>query len=178
MHFQRRFSPSALFTVLIAGVLVGSIVISSQWNFEARIVPLAVCYTALACAVFSLCNEIFLRPATTETGGGSAGGGDAALGSGREPALSLRTSLTRAAGFFAWCGGYVVLAKLIGMLGAIFVFVALCVRFWGRETMTRGLVLALGMTTFSWLLFDQLLAIPWPQNLLIDVFPALQPYVR
>ena len=90
-----------------------------------------------------------------------------------EPALDIRSYLTRAAGFFAWCGGYVVLAKLIGMLAAIFVFVVFCVRFWGRETMARELLLALGMTTFCWLLFDRLLAIPWPQYLLGDVVRSI-----
>ena len=181
-HFRLRFSQSAFFTLLIAAVIAVSIASASQWNFEARIIPLAVGYTALACALLSVLNEVFLRQATAA---GEPGGlADAAAGESAglartapapdgEPALDIRTYLTRAAGFFAWCGGYAVLAKLIGMLAAIFVFVAFCVRFWGRETMARGLLLALGMTTFCWLLFDRLLAVPWPQYLLGDVVRSI-----
>ena len=170
-QFLPRFSRSAFFTLIIAGVIAISIAVASQWNFEARIVPLAVGYTALACAFLSVCNEVFLRSAAAA--GEPAGLARTAAASDEEPALDIRTYLTRAASFFAWCGGYVVLAKLIGMLAAIFIFVAFCVRFWGRETMTRGLLLALGMTTFCWLLFDRLLAVPWPQYLLGDVVRSI-----
>ena len=168
-RLRPRFSRSALFTLAIAGVVAVSIAIASRWNVEARIVPLAVGYTALACAVLSIFNEVFLRPAAAEAGVEPEGLADAARAPDGEPALDTGTYLTRAAAFFAWCVGYVVLAKLIGMLAAIFVFVAFCVRFQGRETMARGLLLALGVTTFCWLLFDRLLAVPWPQYLLGDV---------
>ena len=67
-HFQPRFSQSAFFTLLIAGVIAVSIGVASQWNFEARIVPLAVGYTALACALLSVFNEVLLRPASRRRG--------------------------------------------------------------------------------------------------------------
>ena len=70
-QFRVRFSRSALFTLLILGVIAVSIGVASQWNFEARIVPLAVGYTALVCAFLSVCNEVFLRSASAagENGG-------------------------------------------------------------------------------------------------------------
>ena len=172
-RFRARFSRSAFFTLLIAGVVAVSIAIASRWNVEARIVPLAVGYTALACAVLSIFNEVFLRPAAAEAGVEPEGLAPAARVPDGEPALDIKTYLTRAAGFFAWCVGYVVLAKLIGMLAAIFVFVVFCVRFQGRETLVRGLLLATGMTTFCWLLFDRLLAVPWPQYLLSDIVRSI-----
>jgi len=173
LRWQPRLSPAALFTFLIGAMLTASIVVTSQWNFEARIVPLAVGYTALACAILSLFNEIFLRP---ETAGAEAAA--TMEGTGEEPGQDLRTVLKRAVEFFAWCGGYLLLARVTGMLAAIFVLILLCVRIWGREKLTLALVLAVGMTAFSWLLFDRLLAIPWPQNLLGEAFPALRPFLR
>ena len=167
-----QLTRAAPFTVLVIAALAVSIVVSSQWNFEARVVPLAVGYTALVCALLSLVYEVFMRPPAEVPSAAETRGRE------RVSDLGLRELLTRAGVFFAWCVTYLVLAKGIGMLPAIFVFVALCVRFWGRETLTRGLLLALGITAFSWFLFDQLLAIPWPQSLLGDAFPALQPYVQ
>jgi len=175
-----RFTSSAVFTALIIAVLLVSVRMLLQWNFEARIVPLAVTTVALICAVLSLANELFLQPAdrgTEPAGQPQDVPTDLPAFSGAS-GLDLRTLLTRAAAFFAWCGAYLLLARLTGMLAAMFLFVALCVRLWGRESLIRALVLALGVTAFSWLLFDQLLAIPWPQNLLGESFPALRPYLK
>ena len=176
LQLRPRFSVSALFTVVILAALVASIVVTSQWNFEARIVPLAVGYTAAACAVLSVLNEVFLRPAA---GAALESPGAAATEEGGEGfSLDVRTVLIRAGEFFAWCGGYLLLARVTGMLAAILIFVVLGVRLWGRETLPRALALGLGVTAFSWLLFDFILAIPWPQNWLGGMFPALQPFLR
>lgn len=176
LRLRPRFSTSALFTVSILAVLVGFVLVTSQWNFEARIVPLAVGYTAMICAILSVINEVFLRSAT----GAALETESSAEASGKGEALTLngQTVLIRAAEFFAWCGGYLLLARVTGMLPSIFVFVVLGVRFWGRETIAWALGLGIGVTAFSWLLFDRVLSIPWPQNLLGGIFPALQPFLR
>ena len=169
-----RLTPSALFTLAIITAIAISLQVSSEWNFEARIVPFSVGMAALAFAVLSLCNEVFLRSAGANR--------EAAPGPRGTPAVTvqsnLRASLARGAEFFIWCACYVILAQLLGMLVAMFVFVAVFVRFWGQETLARGLLLAMCVTTFSWLLFDQLLAIPWPLNLLGETIPALRPYLK
>ncbi|MDH3420264.1 MAG: tripartite tricarboxylate transporter permease [Gammaproteobacteria bacterium] len=175
-----RLTSSAVFTSFIIAALLVCIRMLVEWNFEARIVPLAVTSVALLCAVLSLANELFLQPATRASQASSGPRGAPT----DPPAASVaaqdnpRTVLSRAVEFFAWCGGYLVVAKLIGMLAAMFLFVTLCVRFWGREPLGRALLLATGVTAFSLLLFDQLLVIPWPQNTLGGAFPALQPYLK
>ena len=63
------------------------------------------------------------------------------------------------------------------MLPALFAFVLLCMRFWGRESALRAGLLAVCITTFAWVLFDRFLAVPWPQSLLGGWFPALQAYL-
>jgi hypothetical protein len=175
-QLRPRFSTSALFTLSILAVLVGFILVTSQWNFEARIVPLAVGYTAMVCAILSVINEVFLRPAT---GAALEPAAKAEVnGKGETLRLDRQTVLKRVVEFFAWCGGYLLLARVTGMLPSILVFVVLGVRFWGRESLFRALGLGLGVTVFSWFLFDRVLSIPWPQNLLGGMFPALQPFLR
>jgi len=168
-----RFSPPMLFTLAVIGVLAVSVFLSSQWNFEARIVPQAVAYTALVCAVLSLGHDIFLKPAPAAEKKVSA-----VTPQDHDPTLDLRTFMGRAAIFFAWCLGYLALAKVVGMLAAIFLFVFSCVRWWGGESWLRSFLLAAGITAFGWILFDQLLAIPWPQVLVGEWFPGLRPYVQ
>ena len=168
-----HFSLSALFTMVVLGIVAGSIAVSSTWNFEAKIVPQAVGYTALVCVLLSLLFEVFTRrlaPLPSKISSIDAKAGGAKLGDGQ--------TLRRAAVFFAWCLAYLLLAKIFGMLAAMFLFATLCIRFWGNETIARSVALAVGITAFSWILFDRLLAIPWPQTFLGTWFPALQPYLR
>ena len=169
---EPRVSLSTLFTLAVIGILSGSIIVSSAWSFEAKIVPQAVGYTALACALLSLIREVlFLRAPL-----GASPTGAATIEN--EVQLEVRDTLMRAAIFFAWCAAYLLLAKTFGMLVAIFLFVTLGIRFWGNETVVRSVAIASGITAFSWILFDRLLAIPWPQNFLGTWVPVLQPYLR
>ena len=172
--WRARFSAAALFTLAVMAGLAVSAASASQWNFEARIVPLAVVYTALVCAALSLCNEIFLRGA----GAGPKPAAEGTVAADGLRGLDVQTALMRAGGFFAWCGGYFLLARLTGMLIAMAVFIVLFVRLWGHESLARAVLLGVSVTAFSWLLFDQILAIPWPQNLLGEALPALRPWLR
>jgi hypothetical protein len=51
----------------------------------------------------------------------------------------------------------------------------LSLRFWGREPWGRSLGLALAMSAACWLVFDRLLAVPWPPSLMESWWPALVP---
>lgn len=171
-----RVSLSTLFTVGVIGFLAASIVSATSWSFEAKVVPLTVAYTALGCALLSLLREVlFLREPLDRS---SATAASKAASFESDAQIDLRDTLTRAAVFFAWCVAYLLLAKTFGMLVAMFLFVTLCIRYWGNESWPRSVVLALCITAFSWILFDQLLAIPWPQTFLGTWFPDLQPYLR
>jgi TctA family transporter len=171
-----RWTSSSAFTTVIVVGLIAALFVLIEWNFEARIVPMAVTLVALCCAALSLGNELFLRVATATRGDAAAPTDAPILDGARE--LDLRATLIRAAEFFGWCLAYLVLARLVGMLPAMFLFVAGCVRFWGRESWPNALLLAAGITGFSALLFDHLLAIPWPQNLIGTTFPVLQPWLN
>jgi len=165
------FATSMILSIAVVSVLVAAIIVSADWPFDARIVPQVVAYTALACISVSLLFEIFTArsPLAEATAQRDVPLADATL----EP----RERCRRSAVFFLWCCGYLVLALLLGMLPSLFVFVALCMHFWGRESMMRSVLLAVCITAFAWILFDRFLAVPWPQSLIGTWFPALQPYL-
>ncbi len=171
-----HLTATAAFTSVIVIALLAALIVLLEWNFEARIVPLTVTLIALVCAALSLGNELFLRIAPAVRGSEPAPTDAPVLDAAR--GLDLRIVLIRAAEFFGWVLAYLVAAHLIGMLPAMFLFVGASVRFWGRESLRQALLLAVGITAFSALLFDQVLAIPWPQNVLGNAFPALQPWLK
>ena len=166
-----RFAPAMLMSIIVAGVLISAITVSAEWPFDARIVPHVVAYTALICIVASLGFEIFtarspLAKPTDQRDTPTSG-----------PVLEPRERARRSGVFFLWCCGYLLLAVGIGMLPALFVFVLLCMRFWGRESTVRSTILAVCISAFAWVLFDRFLAVPWPQSLIGSWFPALQAYL-
>ena len=172
-----QFSISALFTTSIVVLLGSYVVIASRWNFEAKIVPLAVGYAALVCAVLSLLGQVFFKEAVTSVMGKVAGANTSVNGD-ISVVLDVKSVMTRAAVFFVCCGGFIILARITGMLLAIAVFIFFYAKFWGGERANRAALLSICVVGFSWVLFDQILSIPWPQNLLGDVFPAFRSFLK
>ena len=80
----------------------------------------------------------------------------------------------RAMVYFAWCAGFLVGAAIIGLLPAVFVFLVAYMRTAGRESWAMTLGVALPLTLGSYILFHNILYVPWPQSLLGNLFPALR----
>jgi hypothetical protein len=62
----------------------------------------------------------------------------------------------------------------IGLIPTVPIFVIGYMRLEGREPWRLVLPQAICLTLFIYVVFDQLLTIPWPQTLLGNVFPALK----
>jgi len=62
---------------------------------------------------------------------------------------------------------------LIGMLPTIFLFVVSYMRMEGREPWPLTLPCAFGLTLFCYIVFDYLLALPWPRPLIGILYPEL-----
>jgi TctA family transporter len=170
-----QFSLPMVFTVFIAAALAASLIGSSRWPLEARIVPQVVGYAALLCALLSLAYEALVAPAVRGAPPAAAVRESSVLA---EPSLAVGERTARAAVFFGWCCGLLALALLVGMLPAILLFILLCMRIWGREPLWKSGLLAVGTTALCWVLFDRLLAVAWPPSLLGSSVPALQPYLQ
>lgn len=177
LKLKPQFSLNTYFTASVVVLLISYIVVASRWNFEARIVPLAVGYTALVCAVLSLLSQVFYREASHDVMGNVV---DVDKPSSEDVSnvLAAKIAMARASGFFICCGGFILLARITGMLLAISVFIFFYAQFWGKERSNRAGILSICVVGFSWVLFDRILSIPWPQNFLGDMFPVFRPFLK
>ena len=174
--FLPKFSMSAFFTLIVILFLTIYVLLASQWNFEARIVPLLVGCTALMCAILSLINQVFFQQSGNKTSNinentSQSNIDDVSVG-------FTKHMMVEGCIFFGNCGLFILLARVTGMLLAVFLFVLLYMCFWGKEGLSRAALFSLGVTGFSWLLFDRVLSIPWPQNFLGSIVPVLGPFLK
>ena len=88
--------------------------------------------------------------------------------------LPAAIKLTRGAIFFGWMAAFLVSITAIGLIATVPIFIVAYMRLEGRELWSLTLPMAAAMTLFIYLLFDRLLAIPWPQTWLGTLLPALK----
>lgn len=147
---------------------------ASTWNHDARIIPNIVGYFALTILIISFLNHTFKRLELVDVADDSAQSKvtrslhlDLAVrGSDMPKALVAK----RAIAYLAWLLGYLLSSALIGMLPSLFLFVILYMRVEGKEPWKLTLSCAFGLTIFSIILFDKLLALPWPQVEFVDLY--------
>jgi len=163
-----------------AALLILFIVMLSQsldWPFAARIVPTIVGVGAILFCSLSLANDVF--------GVHEPGGAATAASAGKRPKkihmdivsktshLPGLTILSRGATFFGWMAGFMLLMWLIGLIPAVPIFILSYMRFEGRESWKIVIPMASTLVLLIYVVFDQLLAIPWPPTLLGTLFPIL-----
>jgi hypothetical protein len=76
--------------------------------------------------------------------------------------------------FFGWMVAFLGGMALIGLIPTVPVFIIAYMRLEGREKYRHALIMAVIMMTLIYVVFDQLLAIPWPPTILGDWFPVLK----
>ncbi len=168
-----RLTGSAAMPASLAILFALALADTTQWQYEARIVPQIVVSIALACAVAVLLIEVLVAPRSAGDGGAAAMSED----TGGE-VLRPRTVRRRTAIFFGMWLGLLALVKTFGILPAVFVFVGLAARFWGAQHVRTSLAMAACMTVFVWGVFGKLLAVPWPLPLIAEWLPTLRTYVQ
>jgi hypothetical protein len=144
------------------------------------VVPLIVGGLALAIAVVGVVNQFL----PGESAPASAGLADDAKSEIQQSIhmdlesdtghLSAALIVRRAAVFFGWLAAFMASMACIGLIPTVPIFVVGYMRLEGREPWRLVLPQAICLTLFIYVVFDQLLAIPWPQTLLGNVFPALK----
>jgi putative tricarboxylic transport membrane protein len=152
---------------------------ASGWQFGAKLVPVVVGAIAIITLAASLLNNVFRRPALIKVVGLD---GEAKhqveqkihmdIDSGTDH-LPTRTILARAAMFFGYLVGFMAVMAVIGLIPTAFIFVILFMRLEGRERWKLTLTYAACMVVFITIVFDKLLALPWPSTLVGGMFPAL-----
>jgi hypothetical protein len=165
-----RLDRHALFTLAIIATVAVGLGFSLPWPAAAKFVPHATAYAALFFAGLNLLTEIFTpgRSATPALHGALAAPAAAA------PDLPAALFGERALRFFGWVVGFLVAGALVGLLPALFLFVLLQMRFEFGERWVHAIAASVVAAAAIYALFDRTFALPWPQALIGDIFPALR----
>ncbi len=165
-----------LFHVFMIIVIGWMVIAALPWPANAKIVPLIVGSLALGFAITGLLNELFRAPEVEHS---LADGTKAEIKGAIHMDLESDTAhlstaliLQRAAIFFGWLLAFMASMALIGLIPTVPLFVIGYMRLEGRERWSLVLPQAIGLTLFIYIVFDQLLNVPWPQTLLGMLWPA------
>jgi TctA family transporter len=173
------FSTNNLFPAALLILFIVMLSQSFDWAFAARIVPTIVGVGAILFCSLGLANDIF---GVHDRGGAAVAAG----GGGKAPQkihmdivsktshLPGATVLSRGFAFFGWMAGFMILMWVIGLIPAVPVFIISYMRIEGREKWKIVLPMATAVVVLIYVVFDQLLAIPWPPTLLGAFFPVLK----
>jgi TctA family transporter len=169
-----------LFTLFMIVLLGAMMIEASTWNLGAKVVPMTVGSMALTFAVISLLNQMCRKPMTAEHASLAA---EARAKIGERIHMDLasdmedvptRVILQRGTIFFGWLLAFMASMATIGLIPTVPLFVIVFMRLEAREPWKLVLPQAAGLTLFIYVLFDQLLTIPWPQTLLGYLIPTLK----
>jgi hypothetical protein len=88
--------------------------------------------------------------------------------------LPASTILLRGFAFFGWMVAFLCSMAVIGLIPTVPLFVVAYMRLEGPEQWRHVALMATVMVALIYVVFDQLLSIPWPPTLLGTWFPALK----
>jgi TctA family transporter len=175
-----QFSSDNLFPAALLCLFVVMLSQSFEWAFAARIIPTIVGTGAILFCSLSLINEVF--------GLHERDGAVAAIGpDGKAVAQKIhmdiasktahlpgKTVLIRGFLFFGWMVGFAACMAVVGLIPTVPIFIVSFMRIEGRESWKIVVPMAVAVVLLIYVVFDQLLAIPWPPTLLGLFFPALK----
>jgi hypothetical protein len=88
--------------------------------------------------------------------------------------LSGGVILIRGFVFFGWMVAFLCSMAIIGLLPTVPVFVIAYMRLEGPEKWRHAITMAAIMMALIYVVFDQLLSLPWPPTLIGGWFPVLK----
>jgi TctA family transporter len=158
-RFEPR--PEDIFHVLVVCLGAYMLITAQEWHFMAKIGPTVVAGILVLVGTISLLNKVFLHPSAA-----SKTGTHMDLAGQHDEPISTGLVLTRAARFFGWFIAFQALTGLLGMLPAVPLVMVAFMRVEGRESWRLSVILALCVMAFMYGIFDQVLHVEWPDNLL------------
>lgn len=175
-----RFDGNSWTYLFVIALFAFAVSEAAGWRYEARFAPQIVGWAALTLAVVSFLNHTFRRPSTS---GQTSGIRERMLAQARMDIATDDSGITdtalvrrRTFQFAAWIAAFLILTFLIGMLPTIFVFTAAFMVAEGERWRLAAGVSAI-LAVFCWFVFDELLALPWPDSLLGTIAPTLKDFV-
>jgi hypothetical protein len=179
-----RFTIQNLYSVFLIGLIGFMVVEATSWNLSAKIVPLIVGGLALAFCTIGLLNDIFRKP-EDQMVLGLAGAAQKQVEEKAEAKIHMDLEsdtqhipvhqiAVRALLFFGWLLAFMGSMAVIGLIPTVPLFVIMYMRLEGTERWSIVVPYAVLLTLFIWIVFDQLLTIPWPPTYLGGWVPALK----
>jgi TctA family transporter len=153
------------------GVGAYMLVTAQSWLFMARIGPTVVASILVIAATLSLANKVLVAP--PPAGAAHGGGIHMDISSRDDERLTRATILLRGAKFFGWFLAFLACMGLIGMIPTVPLMIVAYMRIEGRESWRLSVTLALCVTALLYVIFQQIIHIPWPSSLLGQWFPML-----
>ena len=175
-----RLSSDNLFPAGMLCLFLVMLAMSTHWPFEAKIIPTIVGVTAVIAVGVSLANDIFSKQ-HAEGGVGLADQAKAMVTQKIHMDIASKTAhlpghiiLIRGFLFFGWMVAFLGCMAVIGLIPTVPIFVIAYMRLEGPEKWRHAVVMAAVMMMLIYVVFDQLLAIPWPPTLLGTYFPEFK----
>jgi len=169
-----KFSPENIFAAGLLCLFIAMIAASLDWSFAARIIPTIVGTGAILFCSLSLINDVF--GLHERNGGGALAAKSQKIHmdiASKTAHLPTKTILTRGFLFFGWMAGFAACMALIGLIPTVPIFITAFMRLEGREPWKIVIPMAASVVALIYVVFDQLLAIPWPPTLAGMLFPVL-----
>src|ERR1700730_5595674 len=169
-----KFSPENIFAAGLLCLFIAMIAASLDWSFAARIIPTIVGTGAILFCSLSLINDVF--GLHERDGGGVIAEKSKKIHmdiASKTAHLPAKIILTRGFLFFGWMAGFAACMALIGLIPTVPVFIVAFMRLEGREPWRIVIPMAASVVALIYVVFDQLLAIPWPPTLAGMLFPVL-----
>ncbi|PRY87241.1 tripartite tricarboxylate transporter permease [Donghicola tyrosinivorans] len=163
---------SDLMYVFFLGIGGWMLLEAQEWSFGARIGPTVVGCTMLIAGAVSLIYVLF-------SGRGSAAAAEAThrgihmdLASEDED-QSTSYVLIRGGIFFGWFVAFLASMAVIGLIPTVPLIIVAFMRLEGREPWRLSLIYAASVTLFIYVMFDQVIRVPWPSTVMGDLLPGL-----
>lgn len=196
--FRPKFQPQKLDSDVLLAVIalllfLGAMWASIDWEFRSYLFPRSIGTVGAVLAVLLITVHLFLpsqyiqalKGRTTKDKVQSERGGETTEDKPTDGGqhfdlvtdfgdLDRATILRRAVVYFAWCIGYFAAAYVFGLFPTMAVFLITYIRTQGKESWAMTLLVSVGTCIAAYILFHQVLHVPWPQSLIGDMYPVLR----
>jgi putative tricarboxylic transport membrane protein len=159
-----QLTPATAFNAALLAITLAALWQASAWPWQSKLVPDTAAYIVLAAGTLNLIMELFFARKQQEEPHGHGAMDSVLLGP---------MPLGRTLRHFGWMIAFLAVAYGIGLLPGLFLLILLHSRFEFGERWQTALISAVAVTGLSWLLFDRIFALVWPQSILGDMVSSL-----
>lgn len=172
-----RFRPENLLHILVVAVFAYAVGAAWTWDYNSRVVPLAIASVGLSISVLSLIISVLFSQGKAMTAAELAEHEveeemhldlESATGD-----LPPRTVLFRSMRFYGWLVVFMISIATIGFVMTVPLFVVTFMWLENREPWYLMVPQAIALTLFIHYVFGHLLGVPWPATLLGSLVPSL-----